>query len=239
MQIRGEDLTKITPDIIGPGIEEEYADALAAIEDLRRALGPRLLTNDTPDGRVLLEVAWLEQEITRRRLSIPVNWSYAGTVYYLTGSGELNHLQNVKTLDVEKALTRLYIVLRGTGLINGHHIPVVIASIDDVENEARVHWSGLLVEERRVIDDLVAQADLLRNGGWPDYRQPGHRFRSTDTPNLDTLVDRYFYRVRDIDAALFEGWRPVAARKPPLPAPVPGLPEQAPPLPDNLKASLP
>ena len=42
-----------------PGIEEEYGDALAAIADLRRALGERPLTNDTPDGRVLLEVAWV------------------------------------------------------------------------------------------------------------------------------------------------------------------------------------
>ena len=48
-------MIEITPAIMGPGIEEEYADALAAIADLRRALGDRQPTNDTPDGRVLLE----------------------------------------------------------------------------------------------------------------------------------------------------------------------------------------
>ncbi|HEX8412821.1 MAG TPA: hypothetical protein VF637_02925 [Sphingomicrobium sp.] len=47
-------MIEITPSIMGPGIDEEYVDALAAIADLRRALDEQPLTNDTPDGRVLL-----------------------------------------------------------------------------------------------------------------------------------------------------------------------------------------
>lgn len=44
---------------------------MVAIADLRGALGERPLTNDTPNGRVLLEVVWIEQEIKRQRLPIP------------------------------------------------------------------------------------------------------------------------------------------------------------------------
>ena len=229
----------ITPEIIGPGIEEEYADALAAIAGLREALGPRTLTNDTPEGRVSLEILWLEQEISRQRLPIPVDRSYAGTVYYLTGSGELNHIPNPRVPETEQALTRLYIVLQGIGLLKARHVPVVKSTIDDLTADARLHWNELTTAERAIVEDLEAQSNLLGDGGWPAYRRPGQRFGSSDTPNLDALIERYFYRIRDVETSLFDGWRPIAARKPPLPAPVPGLAPQAPPLPDNLKSQIP
>lgn len=53
-------MIEITPEIIGPGIEEEYADAREAIDDLRVALGPQPLTNHTSEGRVLLNVMWIK-----------------------------------------------------------------------------------------------------------------------------------------------------------------------------------
>ena len=31
---------------MGPGIDEEYADALSAIHDMQRALGPHMITPD-------------------------------------------------------------------------------------------------------------------------------------------------------------------------------------------------
>ena len=40
----------ITPEIIGPGIEEEYADAMERIEVLLRILEPFPCSNDTPEG---------------------------------------------------------------------------------------------------------------------------------------------------------------------------------------------
>jgi hypothetical protein len=67
-----------TPAIMGPGIEEEYADALVAIDDMRTALGSQRLTNDTPEGRVLLNIQWVEQEIRAQRLPIPVDDSFVG-----------------------------------------------------------------------------------------------------------------------------------------------------------------
>jgi len=79
----------VTPDIIGPGIEEEYADALAAIDDIGLALGQQDLTSNTPEAAVLRNVLWVEQEIEARRLPVPVNASFVGTIVYLVGSNEL------------------------------------------------------------------------------------------------------------------------------------------------------
>ena len=53
-------MIEITPGMIGPGSEEEYGDALIAIADSPCALSRRLLTNDAPDERVLLEAHWIE-----------------------------------------------------------------------------------------------------------------------------------------------------------------------------------
>ena len=65
----------ITPDILGDGIEEEYADALQAIGDIRAALGPRPMTNTRPDGRLLLNLVWIEQEIVAS--GCPYPWTRA------------------------------------------------------------------------------------------------------------------------------------------------------------------
>ncbi len=46
-------MIEITPGIIASGIEEEYADALAALADMRAALGPVTLTNSTAEGQKL------------------------------------------------------------------------------------------------------------------------------------------------------------------------------------------
>jgi hypothetical protein len=234
-------MIEITPAIMGPGIEEEYADALAAIADLRRALGPRPLTNDTPDGRVLLEMAWIEQEIGRQQLPIPVDASYAGTIYYLTGSNELLSLPGgvPDTAGVKDALGRLYRVLQGIGLIKQRHVPVLIAMIDDLCTDADKVRDQLDPEEREVIDDIRAQGEILKHGEWPPYRRPQDRFFRYEAPNLNSLGLNYGNRAAGIAASLFDGWRPYPAKKPPLAAPVPGLPNKAPPLPAELEGRLP
>lgn len=227
-------MIEITPAIMGPGIEEEYADALAAIGDLRRALADRPLTNDTPDGRLLLEVMWIEQEIRREQLSIPVSRSYAGTIYYIAGSGELDRVPGLKD-----PLYRLYNILQGTGLIKPRHVPVLIAMIDDLYADARKVWGQLTQEEQATMDDIRAQGDIIRRGEWPPYRSPQGRFFRYDTPNLDQLVHNFGNRTRAVAVSLFDGERPYPAQKPPLAAPVAGLPPQAAPLPAKLEGRLP
>lgn len=233
-------MIEITPEIMGPGIEEEYGDALVAIADLRLALGERPLTNDTPDGRVLLEAAWVEQEIHRQRLPIPVDHSYAGTIYYLVGSKELMHVPGVSNPQgTEDALGRLWLVLKGYGLIKPRHVPVLIAMIDDLCADGDQVRDRLNAEEREIVDDIRAQGVLLRRGEWPPYRRPQDQFFRFDTPNLDALVADFGNRVRGVAFPLFDSWRPYPARKPPLAAPLLGLPDRAAPLPAELESRLP
>jgi hypothetical protein len=116
-------------------------------------LSDRPLTNDTPDGRLLLKVAWVEQEINRERLPMPVG---ANTVFYLVGSGELNHIPGV-----QGSLGRLYVVLKGIGLIKPRHMPVLISMIGKLYADARAVWVDVLAEEREVTEDLRARGEAL------------------------------------------------------------------------------
>ena len=219
----------ITPDIIGPGIEEEYADALLAIGYIRAALGPCPMTNSRPDGRLLLNLNWIEQEINAQRLPIPVDRSFVGTVFYLVGSGELDSLPDLRG-DLEHPLARLSLVLNGTGLMKLRHLPVLVAMLDDLLEDARRCPSTLSDAARATLADLEAcRADLQRGGEWPKRRQPKDYPRAT--PDLRTCIDNLSNRLFMVNAPLFDGWRPNPAKKPPLPAPVPGLPLKAPPLP--------
>jgi len=219
----------VTSDIIGPGIEEEYADALAAIDDIGLALGQQQLTNDTPEGRVLLNVLWVEQEIDARRLPIPVDPSFVGTIFYLVGSNELAGVPGF-----QEALGRLWLVLKGYGLIKPRHVPLLVSMIDDWIADAE-RCSDPQSEDRRLIADLRIEADRLRQGG--EVRSRGSDERSYGariSDALDEQMDKGYLRLSAISASLLEGWRPRPARKPPLPAPLPGLPPEAPMLPEGV-----
>lgn len=219
-------MIEVTPAVIGLGIEEEYADALAAIDDLRASLDNRPLTNNTPDGRLLLEIAWVEQEILAQRLPIPVE---AHTVFYLVGSGELNPIPGVRA-----PLHRLYLVLKGIGLIKPRHVPLLLSMIDDLYADAQAIWSELPVQEREVMDDLYARGSALRHQGeWPTANPLQRRQTGLDNPVLERHVPDFNNRMTDITASLFEHWRPYAAKKPPLDPPHPGLPRSAPPEPER------
>ena len=117
----------ITPEIIGPGIEEEYADAMERIEVLLRILEPFPCSNDTPEGRLHYQILWFRQEIEAGRLPIPLDRKYRGTLCYLIGSCKVDYLPGIET-----PMGELNTVLDGKGLIKPRHYPVVIALIDDL-----------------------------------------------------------------------------------------------------------
>jgi hypothetical protein len=224
-----------TPAIMGPGIEEEYADALVAIDDMRTALGSQRLTNDTPEGRVLLNIQCVEQEIRAQRLPIPVDDSFVGTIYYLVGSNELADYPGF-----QEALGRLWLVLKGYGLMKQRHVPLLISMMDDFIADALLCPNALDDQTHLLLSDMRYEADLLRQGGsWPRSRRPQDQFRLQITPALRACMQRCSGRANEIQTALFGRWRPPPARKPPLPAPVGGLPTQAPFLPPGLEAKLP
>jgi hypothetical protein len=216
------------------GIAEEYADALAAIGALRKALGPERPTNTTAAGRLLLTLAWLDQEIAAERLPIPVDRSHVSTVYYLTGSGELDAIPGVAP-----ALERLYTVLQGHGVVKERHLPALADMVDRLLAEAG-RCPDLDGAERAALDDLRRAATPLRAGQLPPGRRvQDYPFSGVDTPNLDACIPNFFSRYSELENALFERIRPLALRKPPLPAPRPGLPPVAPPLPPELADRLP
>jgi hypothetical protein len=228
-------LIEPTPEIIGPGIKEEYADALQAIAEVRAALGPRELTNSTPDGRLLLNLQWLEREIDARRIPIPLDRGYYSTAAYLIASRELDGLPDLRG-DTHKPLGRLVNVLDGTGLMKPRHRPVLIAMMDDFLADAQ-RCPGLSEAAQNTLADIAACRDEVRRGGWPEPRRPQDEFHGG--PELTACIDNASNRLFRIKAPLFDGWRPYPARKPPLPAPVPGLPRSAPPLPPELAGRLP
>ncbi|MGI4876213.1 MAG: hypothetical protein ACRYG4_01860 [Janthinobacterium lividum] len=224
----------ITPEIMGPGIEEEYADALTAIHDMQRALGPQRLTNHTPEGRVSMEIRWIEQEIVARRLPIPVDKSYVNTVDYLVGSNELADYTGF-----QPAIGRLTRVLDGIGLIKARHLPVVVAMIEEFLDDAAKIRSNLPESDRLILADLGRVAGQLHDGLMPAARRPQDTFSALASDALEQGVHNGSNRLRSISMSLFGGRRPWPARKPPLPAPVAGLPERAPPLPSALEGKLP
>lgn len=67
----------ITPEILGPGIEEEYADAMERITFLLDAFKHHPASNDTAHGRVVYQLRWLKQE--SRRNAYPFRWTRAGS----------------------------------------------------------------------------------------------------------------------------------------------------------------
>lgn len=219
----------ITPDIIGPGIDEEYADAMARIAFLLDAFKSHPPANDNFHGRIVYQLLWLRQEIEARRLPIPLDPSYIATLGYVIGSGDVSD-----TEAIHAKLGELDLVLRGPGLIKPRHYPVVIAQIEDFLALVGTHLAAdrLLPVERDALDQLRRIADRLRRGeidlpvpkrdypAWTDPTALEH-FRAPHLPNGGN-------ERRRVTLPVFEGWRPVAARKPPLPAPVPGLPPHAP-----------
>ena len=228
-------MIEITSDKNGPGIEEEYADALAAIDGMRRALGSVRLTNSTPEGRVLLNAAWVEQQIHARRLPIPPDESFVATIFYLVGSYELDHVPGF-----QQALGRLWLVLKGYGLMKARHVPVLAAMIDDFIAEADRCPTTLDAPADALLADMRAEGQRLRQGGdWPRRRGPQDQFSVQVTPALRACVERCSGRATEIETSLFEGWRPRPARKPQLSAPVPGLPPTAPRLTPEIEAQLP
>ena len=221
------------PEIIGLGIEEEYADALAAIHDAQRALGPQQMMTHMPERQILLELKWVEQEILARRLPIPVDQSYVNTIYYLVGSNELARYPGFQA-----AIGTLSKILDGTGLLKTRHYPMIAALIEEFLADADRIQPRLPDSDRSILNDLCSIANELRNGRMPAWRRPQDTFSALATEALEQGVSNGANRLRSIDMPLFDNWRPRPARKPPLRAPVPGLPDRASSLPPEREGRL-
>jgi hypothetical protein len=207
----------ITPQIVGPGIDEEYADAMDRIARIETALTGFPSSNDTPEGRMVYQMMWLRQEIAAKRLPIPLDRRYWSTLGYLVGEGSLDYL------GIEKPLGELARILRGVGMLKKRHYPVVVAMIDDflaLANQApRLDPVELsLLDEARAMRAKISSGSRLPldEAQYPTWKAV------PDAKNLEALPD-YLRQSRELSDSLFYEYRPPPARKPPLPAPNPGM----------------
>jgi hypothetical protein len=207
----------ITPQIIGPGIDEEYADALERIEKLEAALKGVNPSNDTREGRMVYQLMWLRQELTARRLPLPLDDKYWGTLGYLVAEGSLDHL------GIAKPMGELARILSGTGMLKKRHYPVVVAMLDDLLTLTQ-RATQLDANEQQMIEDIRAVRAAIGSGqplpfdktsfpAWKAFK---------DAPNLEQLPG-YLQQRRNVGACVFEEWRAPLCHKGPLPAPNPGL----------------
>jgi hypothetical protein len=207
----------LPPEIMGPGIEEEYADLLERIEKLGPLFAPFLETNDTFEGRMRFQLAWLRQEIEAGRLPIPLDKKYWGTLSYLVAEGAVDYLGGAKEMGEMTA------ILDGTGMLKPRHTPVVVAMLDDFLKFLQPHTAGLDPKEQRFLRDTVKiRRDL--EGGWitlpllydafPGWKTPW------EFPHLNALPD-FWQRAWNLDGPLFYSVRPWPCRKGPLAPPNP------------------
>lgn len=207
----------ITPQIMGPGIDEEYADALERIDKLQALLQGFPPSNDTREGRMVYQLKWLRQEITARRLPIPLDQKYWATLGYLLGEGTLDYL------GAGKLMGELARILRGIGLLKKRHYPVVVAMIDDFLALAK-QAPRLDPEEKQLLDETRAlRAKLAAGAPMPFDKSQYPAWKAVpEAKNLGQLAG-YSQQRRALSATLFEEWRPPACRKGTLPAPNPGM----------------
>ncbi|WP_234732400.1 hypothetical protein [Acidocella facilis] len=224
----------ITLEIIGPGIEEEYADAMDRIAFLLDAFKDYPASNDTAHGRVVYQLRWLKQEVDAQRLPVPVHKSWIGTLCYVVGSCEVDD-----TKEIAKALGELKRILQGPGLLKPRHFPVIAAQIDDLVADIHLFGDPLTPDETQLVADLEEVAKGIRSGQIiPPLTVPkgihplrlalmhANRLKEVFPPHPDL---RRFRRQSDhLQLPLFENWRPYVAQKPPLAAPNPGLGPEAP-----------
>ncbi|MCQ8279492.1 hypothetical protein NFI95_13685 [Acetobacteraceae bacterium KSS8] len=222
----------VTPEMVRAGdIDEEYDDLkprIAFLLNLWKAHAPR---NDDPYGRMVYFLLWLRQEVEARRIPIPLDRSYLGTIKYLTGSGEVRDSD-----DVSRAMGEIIEILEGRGLIKKRHYPLLVSLMDDFIAKVRNNRPGLeqtdsFFREYCEIRDQIA-AGALKPPLEPTSEQ--NRFDFASGKSLASVLPGesapdYQLEVELIRTVLpLTGSRPYQARKPPMPAPNPGLATTAP-----------
>ncbi len=227
-------MIEITSEMIGPAdpmasIEEEYAEALLRVRFLLEAFRAHDPSNNTAHGRMVYQLRWLERELAARRVPIPLNRSWIATLCYLVGSGEVDDSQ-----EIADAMGELTIILQGPGLLKPRHTPVVLSMLEDFIAMMHLYGDPLLPSEQELVEELSAVAVGMRAGAIVPPIGGGMKLLPLETQILDAkrfetvfpqhrAPENYLRVSSNLLRALFEGWCPYPARKPPLPAPVPGL----------------
>lgn len=225
-------MISVTPEMINAGdIDEEYADLMPRIDFLLDHWRDRSPSNNDPYGRMVYFLLWLRQEVKARRVPIPLDRSYLGTIKYLTGSGDVRDSD-----DVGRAMGEIIQILEGRGLIKPRHYPLLVSMMDDFIAEVEKNRPGL-----EKTDSFFREYCQLRNeivdGVLKPPIEPTAERNRFDLSTSKTLAvvpagqDRRDYQLGTaLDRTTYPliGYRPFPVRKPPMPAPVPGLSKVAP-----------
>jgi hypothetical protein len=216
----------ITSDIIGPGIEEEYADALARIDRILEILHDVEPSNGTFKARVVANCAWLRPMILERTMPIPLDRSYWSTLAYVTG--DMTFAAEIPELS--QAIADVVNILKGNGLLKDRHYPVVVALIRDLIDVMQRDIPSKSEDEKSAIVEL---GDAIR---WIDHHKARLPLDKSQFPHVRGLFrnDKFapntplLFALFKMSAPTFAGERPRECIKGELKAPVPGLPATPP-----------
>ncbi|MBS0979200.1 hypothetical protein [Acetobacter thailandicus] len=222
----------VTAEMINAGdIDEEYADLMKRITFLLDLWHDKPASNNDPYGRMVYFLLWLRQEVQARRIPIPLDRSYLGTLKYLTGSGDVRDSD-----DVGRAMGEMIEILQGRGLIKPRHYPLLVSLMDDFIAAVEKNRPGLAETDAffreycQKRDDIVA--GTLKPPIEPTKERNRFDFASAKSlaPVLPGETEHNYELSVQMDRTTYPliGYRPFQARKPPMPAPVPGLERMAP-----------
>ena len=209
-------MIEITPEILGAGIDEEYSDASKRIADaLVLIQAPHVSeTNDTFDGRMILHLKWLRQEIEARRLPIPLDRKYRMTLCHQIAEGRKNR-------ELQSLLEQLNTILKGTGLVKPRHIPLVLEQIHSVQEMVK-SIDPKSLKYSSALNELTSITQLISN---TPFNLP---INIDSYPGLGSID--YFLMLREmaltwseLSDVLFSAYRPKMCIKPGFAAPMPGL----------------
>jgi hypothetical protein len=213
----------ITPDIIGPGIEEEYADALPRLDRILEILQDLKPGNDTFEARVVANCQWLRRMILERTMPIPLDRSYWGTLGYVMGDMTFAAVNP----ELDQKIYEVVSIVDGDGLLKPRHYPVAVALIRDLIDAMNRDLHPLSADEAAATHEL---GEVIR---WIKHHDAQLPLDEDAFPNVAKLgknpkfdgVTKVRARLHDMSRVVFRGEKPIECFKGPLAAPVPGLPK--------------
>jgi hypothetical protein len=216
----------ITPDILGPGIEEEYADALPRLDRILEILHDVKPGNDTFEARVVANCQWLRRMILERTMPIPLDRSYWGTLGYVMGDMTFAAVNP----ELDQKIYEVVSIVKGDGLLKPRHYPVAVALVRDLIDAMNGDLQPLSADEAAATHEL---GDVIR---WIEYHGAQLPLDEKTFPNIGKLRKNPKFgsatnvraRLHDMSRVVFRGEKPIECLKGSLAAPVSGLPKTPP-----------
>ncbi|MEA3002763.1 MAG: hypothetical protein QOH81_1551 [Sphingomonadales bacterium] len=210
------------------GIDYEYRSLLARVDRLLPSLESYPESNDTPEGRVKGILKWLREQVDARKLPIPLDRSWWGSLDYFASSGELASIPGA-----EKALSEISLILDGEGLVRPDDYPDVrrllarfLLAYDEAVRPHITEGQSKFRDELEKIEGQIENEEIslpLDEEGFVERHPPSEWME----PLMEDLA--LSQEQTQLFFSLFAGARPRRRNDLPLRAPNPGLPDQAPP----------